>query len=94
VLWIRTKNGKPWFVGDRNHFSHRLLDLGLSQMQSLLLILSLSLACGLGGLLLPYVSDTMAILIFAQTLMVLWVIHLLERASRRKVLLTRQDRID
>ena len=63
-------------------------------MQSLLLILSLSLACGLGGLLLPYVSDTMAILIFAQTLMVLWVIHLLERASRRKVLLTRQDRID
>lgn len=86
VLWIRTKNRKPWFVGDRNHFSHRLLDLGLSQMQSLLLILALSLACGLGGLLLPYVNDTMVVLIFAQTLIVLWVIHLLERASRKKSL--------
>jgi len=86
VLWIRTKLKKSWFKGDLNHFSHRLLDLGLSPAQSLGLILTLSLVCGLGGLMLQHLSELMAVAVFIQVLIILWVIHLLERASRSKSL--------
>ena len=84
VLWIRTKSGQPWFQADRNHFSHRLLSLGLNEWQSLAVILMLSLVCGLGGLLLGYLSNMLAWLVFCQCIMILFVIHFLERAGQNK----------
>ncbi|MDR1290921.1 MAG: undecaprenyl/decaprenyl-phosphate alpha-N-acetylglucosaminyl 1-phosphate transferase, partial [Planctomycetaceae bacterium] len=38
VIIIRIKNGKSPFVGDTNHFSHRLVELGLNRTQSVLTI--------------------------------------------------------
>ena len=38
VLWIRIREGRSPFVGDRSHFSHRLVDLGLSRTQAVLTI--------------------------------------------------------
>lgn len=84
VLWIRTKLGQPWFKADRNHFSHRLLALGLSEWQSLTVILMLCLVCGLGGLLLSYLSNTLAWMVFCQCVMILSVIHFLERAGQKE----------
>lgn len=84
VLWIRTKLGLPWLQADRNHFSHRLLALGLNEWQSLGVILMLSLVCGLGGILLSYLGNTLAWLVFCQCVMVLLVIHFLERAGQSR----------
>jgi len=48
VLVRRLASGQPPFAPDRGHFHHRLLDVGLSHRQAVLLIYSLTL--GLGAL--------------------------------------------
>ena len=52
VIAIRLRAGRSPFEGDRNHFSHRLIALGLSPKQAVWTIYLLSAACGLGALLL------------------------------------------
>lgn len=84
VVWIRIKNKKPWYIGDRNHFSHRLLALGLSETQSLGVILGLTMLCGLGGLMLQYVSHLVALMIFAFMVLVFLLIYRFESWSLRK----------
>ena len=38
VILLRWKLGKPFYVGDNNHFSHRLVRRGLTRVQAVLLI--------------------------------------------------------
>jgi UDP-GlcNAc:undecaprenyl-phosphate GlcNAc-1-phosphate transferase len=38
VVLLRWRKGKPFYVGDTNHLSHRLVQLGLTQTRSVLLI--------------------------------------------------------
>jgi UDP-GlcNAc:undecaprenyl-phosphate GlcNAc-1-phosphate transferase len=38
VVVYRTLHGKPFYVADTNHFSHRLVRLGLSRVQAVLLM--------------------------------------------------------
>jgi UDP-GlcNAc:undecaprenyl-phosphate GlcNAc-1-phosphate transferase len=50
LAWVvlrRWRLGKPFYQADTNHLSHRLVRLGLSQTQAVLLIW---LAAALGGL--------------------------------------------
>ncbi len=46
VVWLRGRLGKPFYVGDTNHLSHRLVRLGLSRTQAVLLIWLLAAALG------------------------------------------------
>ena len=46
VLLRRVLSGQPPFAPDRGHFHHRLLDVGLSQPQAVLLIYALTLGFG------------------------------------------------
>ncbi len=46
VLLRRTLQGRPPFAPDRGHFHHRLLDVGLSHPQAVLLIYALTLGFG------------------------------------------------
>ena len=46
VLVRRVLQGQPPFAPDRGHFHHRLLDVGLSHPQAVLLIYALTLGCG------------------------------------------------
>jgi UDP-GlcNAc:undecaprenyl-phosphate GlcNAc-1-phosphate transferase len=46
VVILRTKMGKPFYVGDTNHLSHRLVKLGLSRAQAVLVIWLLAAAFG------------------------------------------------
>jgi UDP-GlcNAc:undecaprenyl-phosphate GlcNAc-1-phosphate transferase len=48
VVILRTRMGKPFYVGDTNHLSHRLVRFGLSKTTAVLLIWLLAL--GLGAL--------------------------------------------
>jgi UDP-GlcNAc:undecaprenyl-phosphate GlcNAc-1-phosphate transferase len=38
VVLLRWRAGKPFYVGDTNHLSHRLVRAGLSQTRAVLLI--------------------------------------------------------
>ncbi len=84
VVLIRLRNGKSPFVGDKNHFSHRLVDLGLSKSQAVLTVYLATVICCIGALLLYQVNFFGATLIFLQTLLVLVLIGIVEHAARNE----------
>ncbi|MEA2734854.1 MAG: UDP-GlcNAc:undecaprenyl-phosphate/decaprenyl-phosphate GlcNAc-phosphate transferase [Humisphaera sp.] len=80
VSVIRLSRGKSPFVGDTNHFSHRLVARGMSRRTAVLTLYLLTAATSVAAILLPYVQSTFAaMLIFVQTLLVLGVVALLEQ---------------
>lgn len=80
VSGIRISRGKSPFVGDTNHFSHRLVARGMSKRTAVLCIYLVTAATSIAAILLPHVQSTSAaMLIFAQTLLVLGVVALLEQ---------------
>jgi UDP-GlcNAc:undecaprenyl-phosphate GlcNAc-1-phosphate transferase len=84
VMIIRLSQGRSPFHADKSHFSHRLVELGLSKPAAVLTIHLLTLATGLGALLLYYVPNWNAALqVLALILCVLAVIAILETAGRR-----------
>jgi UDP-GlcNAc:undecaprenyl-phosphate/decaprenyl-phosphate GlcNAc-1-phosphate transferase len=86
VIAIRLAQGRSPFEADKNHFSHRLVDLGLTKPQAVLTIYLTTATCGLAGLLLHQVNAAGAILIVLLVVCVLAVIAIIETAARRKVL--------
>jgi UDP-GlcNAc:undecaprenyl-phosphate GlcNAc-1-phosphate transferase len=81
VTALRIKQGKSPFVGDTQHFSHRLKKRGLSDTQTVLTLYLATLCTGLGAIFLYQVNIIGAFLIFIQTLMVLSIIAILEATS-------------
>jgi UDP-GlcNAc:undecaprenyl-phosphate GlcNAc-1-phosphate transferase len=80
VSAIRIARGKSPFVGDNNHFSHRLVARGMSRRTAVLCLYLVTAATAISAILLPYVQTTFAAcLIFAQTVLVLGVVALLEQ---------------
>jgi UDP-GlcNAc:undecaprenyl-phosphate GlcNAc-1-phosphate transferase len=85
VVCIRLLAGHSPFEGDTNHFSHRLVALGLTKTQAVLTIYLTSAACGLGALLLHQVNLAGAIVVVALIACLLAVIAILETTARRKL---------
>ncbi len=83
VLWIRIRNGRSPFVGDRNHFSHRLVALGLSRTQAVLTIYLVTATCGLAALLLTHVSVVQAAAVLGIVACMLMLIVILESTQWR-----------
>jgi UDP-GlcNAc:undecaprenyl-phosphate GlcNAc-1-phosphate transferase len=83
VVVIRLRAGRSPFVGDRNHFSHRLVERGLTPKQAVRTIDLVTLAGGLGALLLHRLSAAGACVIVAQTLCLLGVVAHLELSVPR-----------
>ena len=79
VTLLRIRQGKSPFIGDKQHFSHRLVSRGMSTRQAVLTIYLATACTGLGAIFLHQVSPTGAILIFAQTLMIVLIIAILEQ---------------
>jgi UDP-GlcNAc:undecaprenyl-phosphate GlcNAc-1-phosphate transferase len=46
VVWIRTRAGRPFWIGDTNHFSHRLVRAGLSKTTTVLVLWLTAMAAG------------------------------------------------
>ena len=78
VTGLRIKQGKSPFIGDTQHFSHRLKRHGLSDTQTVLTLYLATLCTGLGAIFLYQVNLVGAILIFIQTVMVLCIIAVFE----------------
>ena len=83
VIVLRLKAGQNPMAGDRRHFSHRLLRRGMSPRRAVLTVYLCTAATAIAASLLPHVSTwAPAILIFAQTAIIVMVIALLESAKR------------
>ena len=80
VVLIRLLEGRSPFQGDRRHFSHRLVARGLTPPQAVWTIDLVTLAGGLGALLLHRLDAWGAGLVMAQTACLLGVVAILELA--------------
>lgn len=82
VTLLRIVQGKSPFVGDTQHFSHRLKKRGLTDTQTVLTLYLATLCTGLGATFLNQVDRAGAILIFIQTFMILAIIAILEKSAK------------
>jgi UDP-GlcNAc:undecaprenyl-phosphate GlcNAc-1-phosphate transferase len=79
VSVLRILRGKSPFVGDTNHFSHRLVARGMSRRTAVLCLYLITAATSVAAIMLPHVSPEYSPLIFVQTLLILGVVGLLEQ---------------
>lgn len=82
VTIIRLLQGASPFAGDKQHFSHRLVNRGMTQRQAVLTIYLATAAAGLGATLLPKLPTAQAGIIFAQTLLIILIIAILENPGK------------
>ncbi len=82
VLVLRLSQGRSPFVGDLQHVSHRMVDLGLSRRGAVIVIWGLAAITGIAGISLASLAPWQAALVGAQTLVSLLVLALFEHASR------------
>ncbi len=84
VMIIRLKEGRSPFHADKSHFSHRLVELGLSKRDTVLTIHLATLTTGIGGLILYEVSSwNAALLVMLMILCVLSIVTILENVGRK-----------
>jgi UDP-GlcNAc:undecaprenyl-phosphate GlcNAc-1-phosphate transferase len=78
VTLIRLSQGKSPFVGDMQHFSHRIRDRGLGGRSTILVIYALTMATGISGLLMTRALPWQAVLLGIQVLALIGAIALFE----------------
>ncbi len=90
VILIRIREKRPIYTGDTCHFSHRLLKLGMTTRGSLLTVCLATLCTALPAILLyrshgtRFAGLTIAAVLVAQTVGIISVIVLLEKAAAKK----------
>jgi len=84
VMFIRWREGRPLFIGDRRHFSHRLVDLGMSQRGAVVFIYLVALSIGVAAALLPYLPLWGQILVLLQTVAIYSMITILMSVAKRR----------
>jgi len=84
VVWIRLRSGRSPFEGDKSHFSHRLVELGMSKPQAVATIYLATATCGLGALLLHQVNLVGAAVVLLMVFCTLALVAVLETAGRRR----------
>jgi UDP-GlcNAc:undecaprenyl-phosphate GlcNAc-1-phosphate transferase len=82
VVLIRLRQGRSPFVGDKSHFSHRLVNLGMTKTQAVLTIYLATATCGLGALLLHEVDAIGAVLIVLLVACTLLLVGILESTGQ------------
>jgi UDP-GlcNAc:undecaprenyl-phosphate GlcNAc-1-phosphate transferase len=68
VVFIRLREKRPIYVGDARHLSHRLVDLGFTQRQAVLLLYLLTLSLGLGAASLIHAGLRESLMVLVQLL--------------------------
>ena len=83
VVMLRIRDRRNPMVGDRRHFSHRLIRRGMSVRKAVLTIYLCTAATALSATLLSRVGTVGAAMLFVQTLIILLVLALLESGEGR-----------
>jgi UDP-GlcNAc:undecaprenyl-phosphate GlcNAc-1-phosphate transferase len=94
VVIIRLRAGASPFVGDTRHFSHRLVELGMTKSQAVLTIYLMATSCGLGALLLHQVDTFGAMVILLLVGCMVSLIAILETTGRRAQRRTKNSQKD
>lgn len=83
VIAIRLREGRNPMKGDQRHFSHRLVDHGLSRRSAVLTIYLATAATGLAGTLLPGAGLRETLTVGVIVLLVLGIVAILESPPRK-----------
>jgi UDP-GlcNAc:undecaprenyl-phosphate GlcNAc-1-phosphate transferase len=83
VVFIRIRQGRSPFEADRSHFSHRLVERGLTPARAVATIDLVTLAGGLGALLLHRLGAIGACIVVAQSVCLLGLVAVLEFSTTR-----------
>ncbi len=78
VIFLRLRSGVSPFVGDHRHFSHRLINRGLSKRQTVLTIYLASIGTAISAIIIRYLSGMLAWLVIFQTICIVAIIAILE----------------
>lgn len=81
VIALRIRDRQSPMVGDRRHFSHRLVRRGMQPRTAVLTVYLCTADTAIAAALLPRVDGPGAVLVFAQTVAILLIIALLESAD-------------
>ena len=84
VTLVRLSQGKSPFKGDLQHFSHRLVQRGMSGRGAVVVIYGFTLITGISGILLVWADARTAILLGAQVAALLIVLAMFEYGSRSR----------
>lgn len=84
VMLIRLREGRNPWQGDQRHFSHRLVDRGLTRTQAVLTIYLSTATTGLGAVLLPGAGLATALVVLAIVVLVLAMIAILESPTAKE----------
>lgn len=77
VMVIRWREKRPLFVGDKCHFSHRLLELGMSVRQTAIFIYLVTLCVGASAILIPELTFLESLIVLVQETLIFGLITLL-----------------
>jgi len=91
VIAIRAARRRPIFEADKNHFSHRLVALGMSRRQAVLTIYLLTFCTGIGAAFWHRASAAGSVIIFVQAAAILVLIAILEVTAARTAADRRAD---
>ena len=80
VTAVRTLNGKPFWIGDHNHISHRFVRMGLSRKRAVQLVHVLCLLTGMAALPMLWGSLATTAVVTVQMILVLTLITILQYA--------------
>ena len=80
VTVVRTIHGKPFWIGDHNHISHRFVRMGLSRKRAVQLVHILCLLTSLGALPMLWGSLATTVVIVLQMVLLLALITILQYA--------------
>ena len=84
VAEYRMRRGAPLFAADRNHIAHRLMRIGLSSREAVVLLYVLSALLGLLALLLPTLQSYQALLVMTHAVGVTMIVAFFIRKGERK----------
>ncbi len=83
VVVIRLRNGKPVYIGDNNHISHRFVAMGMSRKKAVLMVHLLAIAVGLSVLPILWGDERTIVVCSVQALTILCLITLIQIAGRK-----------
>ena len=78
VCIIRYRLGKPFWIGDHNHISHRFVRMGLNRKYAVMMVHILALLIGLGAFPLMWGDFKIAVVMVIQILLLLLLITILQ----------------
>ena len=84
VVVIRLRGGRPVYVGDQVHISHRFEDMGMSRTRAVLVVHLLVLATGAAALTLLWLPPAGAAMVFLQVAAVLAVVSILHYTTSER----------